>query len=114
MERGGFGAYIGAERGARGCGIRLIPRAMAPVVAGAGARCLSRVAREVEDVGVGPHLQRTLHASERRSGRAKGARAAGDGLAGRGTGPAGQLASGPRGWVADGPAGQRVRACVFF
>ena len=25
MERGGSGAYIGAERGARGCGISLIP-----------------------------------------------------------------------------------------
>ena len=48
MERGGSEAYIGAERGARGCGIRLIPRAMAPVVAGARAPILSElIEREV-------------------------------------------------------------------
>ena len=85
------------------------------VALGRWARALSR-AREAEGWGRwgGPHLQRTLHASERSGGRAKGARATWDGLAGRGTRPAGQLASGPRGWVAAGPAGQRVRACVFF
>ena len=92
-------------------------RGVAVAACAHGAACLSE--REVRDDGSGwaPRVsdREEMSEGERRAGEralALGCEQAWGGLAGRGSGPAGQLASGPRGWVAAGPTGQHLRA--FF
>ena len=119
--REGLRGFYRCGEGCSGWRDKPYPRRRGAAVAACahGAACLSEW--EVRDDGSGwaPWVSDREEMSEgqRRAGEralALGREQAWDGLAGRGSGPAGQLASGPRGWVAAGPAGQRGCACVFL
>ena len=68
LERVVFGVYIGAERGAWGCGISSIPRASA---GGCVRVLIQREDREVGGDSGGALLQRALRVSERERRGAK-------------------------------------------